>query len=349
MNRSALVASAFLAAMVGSPSAYAGAGTLTTTVEVLSPKVTYSDSTQTTYVGYRVTISNDGGNTINNIRFTGATTVTDPAELATFDSVEGGSCTTTNAAKTAVSCAIGQLNAGVAAPSFVIFFKAPAKVTQVPPATPVADVDGEDKVSFSGITFYAEGTGGANSVPQNSTGAWSAAAVDLGTVVTDLVKTAVPKRGGEFLTGAAAEPTTADIQTTKVKIQGAASFTTAEILEGKLLQSCVNSAYCLTHTLTIPGSFASPFLEITLRRDASTLGPGAKIDNTPIYYSPDGSSLGTPIVPCVGTGIPAGEKRCVVSRTAYPKTSTTKNPVPTQLLGDWEVIIRASENGRMGW
>ena len=77
-----------LAALVLPGSALAGAGQLTVSVVPLTTAVTYSALASaspprpalTTYVGYVVSVSNTGGNTINKIRFTGAARPTDTDE-----------------------------------------------------------------------------------------------------------------------------------------------------------------------------------------------------------------------------------------------------------------------------
>src|SRR5690349_15725540 len=166
--RLALLAAPFFALAVHS-SALAGAGIITTTVTPLTNSVTYSSTATTvpprpalvTFVGYTVTVTNGGGNTINNIVFTGAATVTDTDEKAVFSSAEGASCTTTNADHTAVQCTIGQLTAGRSFPTFALFFTAPAKDTATPlPNGDSAHCDTTDCVHFNGATIYAEGTGG---------------------------------------------------------------------------------------------------------------------------------------------------------------------------------------------
>ena len=114
-------------------SAFAGAGVLTTTVTSLQDDVTYAkpalakSPALTTYIGYSVSIKNAGGNTINNIRFTGTTgttSSTDPDEKAVFSSADGAYCVPTNDDKTAIECTIGQLTAGRDA-NFAVFFFAP--------------------------------------------------------------------------------------------------------------------------------------------------------------------------------------------------------------------------------
>src|SRR5580765_7415888 len=132
------IASRVLATLLGlafASVAVAGAGLVTTAVTPLSGNVTYSIPATTnplvTYIGYTVAIANGGGNTVNNIVFTAQTAVTNTAEAATFSSADGATCATTNAAKTAISCSIGQLKAGKAFPTFAVFFLAPAKVGTV--------------------------------------------------------------------------------------------------------------------------------------------------------------------------------------------------------------------------
>ena len=101
------------AALAAPASALAGAGSMSTVVTPLTPAVTYSAAASgsvpalVTWVGYRVSISNVGGNTINAIRFTGTASATDAQEQVVFSSVEGASCSTTTTAKTAIECSSG--------------------------------------------------------------------------------------------------------------------------------------------------------------------------------------------------------------------------------------------------
>ncbi len=217
--------------------ASAGAGVLTTTVKPLSPAVTYSSLASAsparpaldTYIGYTVSIVNAGGNTINNVSFTGSTQVTDGDEKAVFSSIEGATCTTPTT--TTIRCVIGQLKAGQAVPTFAVFFKAPVKDAASPlPDGLAGSCATTDCVTFSGITSYAETTGGANSPVDNSISEWTAGAVTLGTFNPALVKSAVQKAGGRLFTGSGAVSTSADPFTTSVVVPAGTTFTTAEIL-----------------------------------------------------------------------------------------------------------------------
>lgn len=337
------LAAAFLLAQASI--AWAGAGLVTTVATPLQANVTYSTAAAgstpalSTYLGYLVTVGNDptNTNTINNMRFTASTAVTDGAEAATFASSEGLACTA-GAGGTAIECAIGTLRAGQSV-TFAVFFRSPVKVTNG-----VADADGQDAVSFSGITYYAEGTGGlGNSVPQNSTVAFAAAPVQLGTNSPSLVRSAVQKAGGQLFTGGAVA-TAADPWTTSVMVPATATFTTAELAEAispvPLAPNLLNQS---TTELTIPGSFAQ--LVITLRRDASTIVKGAKIGSAVLYYAKLVSDVPFAVPACTDTSfgvLPKPGIPCIAQRTEY-----TKKTAPTpEWEGDWEFVVYALDNGR---
>lgn len=338
--------------LAGSP-AFGGAGDITTTVIPIAPNVTYSrDASATnktpalvTYVGYRVQISNVGGNTINNIRFTGTTSVTDSQEKAIYSSAEGVSCTTSTGG-TSIDCNIGQLKAGEPFPEFAVFFVAPVKVVNT-----VADGENQDFVSFSGTTFYAEGTGGVpQSTPTNSTLPWATVPVTLGTFNPESVKSAVPKGGGTLFTGDGAVATATDTWATAVVVPATTRFTTAEILEATTPTTCAPDLLtCSTSTLTIPGSFAN--LIIYLRRDVTTIAKNAKISSARVYYSDpttpaEGVTYPYEVLPCTNTttygSLPKPGVPCIKSRTEF-----TKRTAPTpEWEGDWQFEIWALDNGR---
>jgi hypothetical protein len=342
-------AALFLATASVVGSAFAGAGTMKTIVTPLSPKVTYSIAGTTspprldTYVGYSVTIANQGGNTINNIRFTGTTSVTDGAEAATFSSAEGATCTASADLKS-INCVIGQLKAGVGFPAFAVFFKAPVKVVNG-----TADVEGEDEVSFSGITFYAEGTGGVpNSPPINSTERWAAADVVLGTNNPTLVKTAVPKLSTDFtfFTGEGAVSKSNDRFTTRVIVPPTTTFTTAEIFESVFTTlNCDNFYSCDQTQLTIPGTF-TPYLTIILRQDKLNIRPGTKIGSVLINYLSDSNVLYEHIGDCAsGPALTMSGVPCIAARKYYKNSSVAG--WTRDLDGDFEWILISDSNGRI--
>lgn len=346
-SRVAAFAATALVAGIGMLSAaspaWAGAGTLTTVVTPMSPNVTYSTTGTrplVTYIGYTVTVANAGGNTINNIRFTATAAVSDAAEKATFSSVEGATCTTTSADLTAIECTIGQLQAGQGFPTFALFFKTPVKATNG-----VADVDGADAIAVSGVTYYAEGTGGPNSVPQNSTNIWAATnPVVLGTFNPLRVKSSVPKAGGNFFTGDGVS-TTADKFTTSVAVPSAPTYTSlAEILESELsiTEGCTNFTPCYQSEITIPGQFE--YLSIVLRQDQSSIKPGVKIGSVLIkYVGADWPTPGIYLSACPSLTTPLSDRPCIASSKYYKNRGVAG--WTSDLDGDFEWTIITKKNG----
>jgi hypothetical protein len=337
--------------LVAATSASAGAGIVNTTVTALAPNVSYSTGGTkplVTYIGYLVTVGSDASNTntINNIAFTGTASATDSAEKPTFFSADGATCTTTNLDQTAISCAIGQLRAGQAYPTFAVFFKAPVKVVNG-----IADDPTEDAAKFSGITYYAEGA----PTPPNSTVAWSAADVLLGTPSPVNVKSSVPKSGGSFFTGSGVT-TTADPFATSVTVPGAATYTAeASIDEATfttgssggalpITLTCADFTPCYQTAVTVPGTFA--YLTIILRQDASTINAGVKIGSVNIWY--DGSdalddSYHGYLGQCPSPTTPLSDRPCIASSKYYKNKS-----VPgwtADLNGDFEWTIITNKNG----
>ena len=333
---SAHAAIGILAITVATP-ALAGAGLLTTVVAPLSTNVTYSDNTNglVTYIGYTVTIANDPSNTntINNIRFTATASATDAAEKPTYVSADGATCTVTSADQTSISCAIGQLHAGEAYPTFAVFFKAPAKITNG-----VADVAGQDAVAFSGITYYAEGTGGLQSPPQNSTGAWAASnSVTLGTTNPTLVRSVVPKNSNLLIfTGNGAVTTGANPFATSVNVPPAATYTTADIALSSIADpNCTNFTTCYLSQITIPGTF-SPYLTIVLRMDAANIKKGTHIESVVIYYN--GTQVGDCASPTTPFSGAAAGTPCIAKRIYYKNKGVPGWTAELDSDFEWQIL-----------
>ena len=343
-----------LAALFGAAtSAFAGAGSITTTVTRLQPQVTYSTPAQPIYVGYQVAISNTDGNTINHIRFTASAAVTDPAKLATYDSAEGAACETTNPpANTAIECWIGQLPAGASYPTFAVFFKAPAD-SQI--------AHGPEVVTLSGDMVYAEGPSGGNPA-RNSVVSWSSpppltpVQVLLGTASNTDVRSGVPKAGGTFFTGDGVS--SGGGLTTRVTVPAVAGFSTAQISELPLTTSdCTNFFTCWESNITIVGNVSpgflpntyEPYLTIVLRQDALNIRPGTKIGSVLVNYIVDGI-LYPNIGPCASPTTPLGFDNqgvflpCIAG-SVYYKNRSTPNWTPA-LDGDFEWTLISHKNGR---
>ena len=339
------------AGLLAPGAANAGAGEIRVVVTPLTTAVSYSVAASTvpvrpalnTTIGYVVSISNAGGNTINNVRFTGAAVATDAQETATLSSIDGRICTVTG--PSSIDCAIGQLRAGQSAESFAVFFNAPVKdsVSPLPDGNSSACTT-TDCVLFSGITYYAEGTGGlANSTPINSTVAWSAGPVTLGTFSTSLVKSALEKKGGTLFTGDGGVTTGTDRFTTSVVVPAIASYTSVLLQETPFSTNCTNNfSVCFSSEITIPGVTFSPYLTITLRQDASTILKGTKIQSVLIQYTGPG---GTVIIgDCASPTTPRSDGvPCIAKRVVYRNSRTPGWTL--ELDGDFEWTIINTKNG----
>lgn len=332
------------AMLVAAMPAFAGAGIVTTTVTALASNVTYSDASKSLdiYIGYEVAIGSDSGNTntINNVVFTGTASATDAAEKPTFLSADGATCTTTNTDRTAIRCAIGQLRPGQSR-TFAVFFRSPTKVINL-----IADALGTDFAQFSGITYYAEGTGGPKSPPQNSTVLWSAADVELGTSNPTTVKSSVPKAGGKFFTGDGVS-TIADPFATLVTVPAALTYTEEALISEttfSIAEGCVSFTPCYLSQVTVPGEFE--YLQIVLRQDASTINPGVKIGSVNIWYDGSGAvddSYHGYIGACSNPTTPMSDRPCIASSKYYKRMQDTAGNA--DLLGDFEWTIIAKKNG----
>ncbi len=339
-----------LAALVLPGSALAGAGQLTVSVVPLTTEVTYSALASaspprpalTTYVGYVVSVSNTGGNTINNIRLTGVARPTDTDEKAIVNSVDGGSCSI-GADQISIDCSIGQLKAGQPYPAFAVFLKAPVKDTVSPlPNGDPAHCDTTDCVSFSGSVIYAEAGGGPTSPPQNSIKPWAAAAVTLGTFNPSLVKSAVPKGGASLFTGAGGTSTGTDPFATSVVVPAGTTFTTAEIQESPDSINCTNNfSACFRADITIPGTF-TPYMTIVLRQDASTILNGTRIESVLIRYT--GTSGTVDVGDCADPTTPRSDGIPCIAKRTYYKSNKTPGWTP-ELDGDFEWTLLNIHNG----
>ncbi len=325
----------------------AAAGQVVPTVTPLATTVTYStDGTggkvvQTYYVGYTVSFTNPGKNTINDVSFRGTISVDSPTEIAAFSSAEGWTCsvqppTTTGNAVT-VSCPLGTFTKGQVKGPFAIFFKSPVAAVPTPGA-------GTDKVHFSGLIVQQEGFNGPNSW-NNSLYTWAAADVTLGTTTPNNVTTAVPKAGGTVVTNDGLNPSTIAPITTKVTIPPISSFTTANLLQAPVTPCGSNIfSQCQSSTLTIPGTF--DYLTIVLRQDASTFAPTytiPSIGNVFVRYTDDAGNVTFPVQPCSNptTPLPGGIP-CIAS-TNSTVTSSNTSPVCTD---KWVKVCRDDDRYR---
>ena len=321
-------------ALAGVGAAQAADPTVLTTVTALPGTVTLARPSAApplqTYAAYEISVTNTGTNTRNHVRVLGSTVVTPaalPQPVAVFTTSIGLACVTTNAAQTAIECAIGQMASGTSA-SFIVVFRAPSQGAQI---------------VFTEQTYYAEGANDSgNAAHADGSGALTATVTTLGTPTTEQVRSYIPPGGGTLFTGFTGIATLADKWTTTVIVPSAAK---AEVVEALSLESCsADLLACYRSTLTIPGTFAQ--LVIELRRDASSIRPGAKIANAEVKYSHSGGPP-IPLLACNAT-FPAGPSAgtpCIASRIEYKRADA---PTPEE-IGDWLFRIYALDNGTFEW
>ena len=114
----------------------------------------------------------------------------------------------------------------------------------------IADNEAQDSAKFSGITYYAEGTGGVpQSPPQNSTVPWAAPDVVLGTPSPINVKSSVPKTGGKFFTGSGVT-TRSDPFATSVNVPAASTYTAEASIDEATFTTIVSGSSPTTLTCT---------------------------------------------------------------------------------------------------
>lgn len=338
---------------------------MSVTASTVAPLVTYSRSGLPTYAAWSITLTNISGNTINNISATVATAVGTTALPVVFVYADGAACGP-QASDGTVPCSIGSFVAGQAQ-TFLVYFQTPA----LTPTTPSSDA-----INLSATVNYGEGTNDSTGASHpDQVVATSQAA--LGTVVYDNIKTVVPKKIGTqtvlaMVTGSGvatpSDPWTTTVSLPLLDSYGTLTAQTASIDEfprndgsEPVTGSCSPYANgCRVTQLYIPGysatTSAQGYIQITLRRDASTIvnptgGGKAKITDLYLCYFKDGTT-GTqncdasspnrvPMCSDVG-GAPSPGQPCIWSRKIYKN-----NEGPTRDYdGDAEYIIRARDNGR---
>ena len=356
-----------------------------TTITRLSDAVTYSALAQekparpalTTYVGYLVSITNNGTNTLNNVYFTGGSSI-DEARKAIFTPSDGSPCVQ-GASDTQVLCNLGQVRSGQLR-DFVVFFATPLAPDPLPSSV--------ERVSFSGTTFFSEGTSDSPTSPANSSSPSNVESVALGTDNPTRVRTGVRKPGGALFTGDGA-PTAgspaaifASLMTVPA-LPGTNNYGFAELCESQpnitslecapppseTAKACPLNVSCLdfvdvtvrdkeggTKLRFTPTTVTDPlaqYLLITLRRDSSVFK--GSINNARVYYFFEGTTADpnprwVEIAACNKTAANplATVDRCIWDRGVYKNNDPEVKANPA-LAGDAWIQVIASENGRLSW
>ena len=357
--------------------AFGAAGVTLTTVDPLSPTVTYSRPADppriaalTTFVGAKVTVANTSGNTINKVVLEGTVEVADPQEIISFFSVDGATCQVVplSGNKVQITCSLGTFSAREAK-QFTLFFIAPIQDPNVASQLPL----GSDYVGFSGRVITAEGATKGKS-PNDSVDFWPVPSatptpfacpgpslenpssathpcvrVDLGTPNDLQVKSAAPKTGGTFFTGDGGIPGLlgGDLFTTTVTVPSSQFITTATVVEAPLL-TCTNFLTCYSSNIqiidaatTTPADFSPAHATFVLRMGAENIKNGTHINSVTIMYS-NGVNPPEIVGDCASPTTPLGNgKPCIAYRIAY-KNSYKPNPA---LGGAFEWGIINTTNG----
>jgi hypothetical protein len=309
---------------------------------------------QTFYLGYAVTVSNVDDDKLTELRFSGTTTVTEPAEKAVFVSAQGASCTP-SAGGTAVDCALGTLLPGKSSPTFYLFFQTPVRATKLP-AGDTANCSATDCIGFAGRTSYIDNeTYQHGWMPSAESAPWKAAFVPLGPGDPNRVQSAVPPSGLTLYTGDGAVPLANDVVTSQLAVPPgyaapAGSVPNASIVEVADNLNCTSLFNCFRVDVTLPGTI-SPYLTVVLRADASNIRSGVKIEGVLVTYD------GAPVGDCASPSTPRSDGfPCIAERKAYPNADKHKHQrgrghehhggdALTDLEGDFEWTLINTRNG----
>lgn len=344
------------AACLSTPTWAASATDLTITLTATpADAVSVSRKSLSAYMAYRVTLTNSGTNTINQVRLTGATTA-DGTTPASYNSVVTNDpafiapvcAATPGVGPSSVSCTLGQMKSGAQSDFFLIF--------QTP-------TDGLS-LHFILSTTFSEG-GSPTSPPANVIGRTLSDDVTLTTEtnsdVNAHVKTVLPPGGGNFFTGPEGAVSSANPFSTIVTLPGVANLVTINAIDLSLngtfpcgqtigyscfgLQSSINVDNAKDNSKVFYDQVApGNIITIVLRQDVSTLGakPYPKVGDVQIFYNPNTPVIPADVgslVPACATGLPAANQPCVSQR--FDKTKGNK--------GFYEYWIQAVDNGNFSW
>jgi len=360
------------AALCATSTAIAGvADVITTAVEELSDVVTYSTGGTkplTTRVGYKVTVSNVGGNTVNSVVFRGDAKVLKLADNTENElekpyyvevNDDAGACGIPSGTSTAVTCNLGQMRAG-SVRTFAVFFKSPIRNN----TCYVLGGPNCEAVRFSGVTDYSEGTNDGSAV--NDRSVWTGPAdVSLGTASPTKVKTALAKSGGVFFTGSDGVPSTLTYPfATRLTAPNPPVFGSATISLKKFLLSsnsaidvaeaqwCTNAGNfvnCYEAGIQVPGvtytyvAGGTNYLTTILRIDSSEVISPFRASRVKVYYTEsetDPSVNELPYCPPDGVPLPSAP-HCVVNNI-FRYSNAGPNG---ELRGDVQIEVHGLRNG----
>lgn len=343
---------------------------LTVTADNQAPSASYTRLGSLNFVSFKLTVSNVGGNTVNNISLRATSRLlpaaasdlsdTDPTApwpfstlLAPFNSSTSAACLPAVAPQVnVVNCTIGQLRAAEKV-TLVLWFQSPTRTAAPVPLT-------SEKINLQWAAFYSDSSVGEKT--DSGTGiATLPTLIDPFGLLTNEFKSAVPIGGATLSTGSLTGdglPTLDDPWTTTVVLPGAVSnFQQARGTEKQdgILESSDLVDRRIVELVIPDTNYAPKKIVITLRRDFSKILKGSRISNSVIYYTksiagdPSQQADRAPVPFC--TSVPVNGpyldttgvlRPCIRSRTATP----ARKVVNGKSEGYWQWVIEAFENGR---
>lgn len=315
-------------------------------------------ATQPGYAAYLIQVTNVSDDTLKILKITGSTSVAPVPPATTAGNADfvrkvgqgtDVACVTTTGPN-AIECTIVPLLPPYQSIGFVVLFKTP---------TTGASIKFSTKTVYAEYEHHEPYFDDIESIYKNATTALAAPSATQ-------LDSYVPDTGATLSTGATGDavPTITDPWTTTITVPNN-NGTTLSVSEAIDPNSCGPGVLtCNISAITLPGSFTTPVLIITLRRDVSTIGsattsysskyykpPEPNIKNAVIEYKHVPTGTFVPVQNCardyygnpiVTPGLPGPGTPCIAKRKAYPKYS----PTPINLRGDWEFEIWAIDNGQ---
>ena len=330
-KRTRILRSLALMAVVSLASGTALAQGIAARVTAEPGSATHSTAVTTNKAGYRVDLSNTTSSTLNLGKFIASTSVAggdgSSAPFATPAFVLSSSnattkCTLTTA--TSVSCDVGTVNPGGSVTFYLVV------------NTPTAGT----AISLNWVSGYGMGPGNSSS----------------GTATTVLEAVNDSKVSG-FVAGTfallatATTPTPTDRMVSSLRVDPAANAG----IQASVFERETNGTYAWDVSVTRSdgtkasvGDGLSDYLQITLKRDASTVKGSIKNAVIVYYYlTESGVESSWTLLSCdqMSGGVPVKDKPCIQDRAEYTRKQALALGDP-ELVGDWVFIILAFDNGR---
>jgi len=323
-------------------------------VSVSRPGPTPQDSL-TAYAAYRVTLTNNSGNTTNSIVFGGSTTVSGGNAQDSAPFVETNLPKSCSPSGTGFQCSFPQMKDGTTN-TFVAIFSAPLLGDPTHWAS-------DAKINFNWTFNYASGNSSGSASSLLCNGVAASPPPCSGTSPTSLITTGdaeilssfttyIPSFGGEFFTGNGVSALSGGLPATaltRLSVPDKEQLTTAQVQQTVTSGSTTGlTTTTITSIVQVPNNNQtfSQFVTITLRRDASTIANGAKIANAVVLYShADDLSGLNPVQQCPANGDPSSFNPPVCEMLSLRTAFTKKNAPTSDDIGDWLFVIHALENG----